>query len=144
MKLNAKTFTIAAVAAAIFGLAIGAAMGQQHQAAQVHAELQPSSVALRPDPVPVKPGGNFAVMVTPGPDSLLRLALDTRNVESLAAAHNFKVAVAAVCDAKCQKKLQALPSLAMTAQSFGVQFVPGNRATLKKLVAEGWTEETLY
>lgn len=135
-----KVFIIATFAA-ISGLMIGAALGNQAaQAQQPQHFFTQSPVVLKAEPAPAKPGENIVVMVAPGPDSLLRLALDTRDVENHAAAHGYKVAVAAVCDAKCQAKLQAMPSVAMAAQSFGVQFIRGDATTVQRLVSQGWIQ----
>ena len=139
--MNRIKIFIIATFAAIFGLMIGAALGNQApQAQQPQHFFTPPPVVLKAEPAPAKPGENIVVMVSPGPDSLFHLALDAQDVGNHAAAHRYKVAIAAVCDADCQAKLQAMPSVAMAAQSFGVQFIRGDATTAQRLVAQGWIQ----
>lgn len=135
-----KVFIIATFAA-ISGLMIGAALS--NQAAQAHpSQPMPAPVVMHAWPVPAE-ARSYVTSVS-NLHSLVRMALDARRAQEEARARGYGLTIAVVCDPQCQDLLQSWPSTAMVVQSFGVQFVPGDAATLQELVAQGWIKAPAY
>ncbi|SCC94938.1 exported hypothetical protein [Thiomonas sp. X19] len=113
------------------------------QVQQPQSFFMPPPVVLKAEPVSAKSGANFVTVVT-SHEGLMRLALRARDAHDYAARHGYAISIAAVCDPNCQVLLEDLPSVAMAAQSFGVQFIRGDATTVQQLVSQGWIKGPSY